>query len=140
MLQILRNYSLAFVLFFLPINTHSYEFDVKEVENNIFVHFGVHEDANKLNSGDICNIGFIIGKKSVLVVDPGGTPKIAEKLIEQIKKKTILPISHVVITHGVSRRKCEDRTSCGGRGSCRCRSTRARRLQQPLPVGCRGEL
>tara|TARA_E500000178_G_scaffold221835_1_gene218822 strand:- start:430 stop:1356 length:927 start_codon:yes stop_codon:yes gene_type:complete len=100
MLQILRNYSLTLILFFLPINTHSYDFEVKEVENNIFVHFGVHEDANKLNNGDICNIGFIIGKKSVLVVDPGGTPKIAEKLIEQIKKKTKLPISHVVITHG----------------------------------------
>jgi len=72
---------------------------VEEIAEGIFVHFGKHEDANKSNKGDIANIGFIIGEKSIMVVDTGGTKLIGKKLLEKIKAISNLPISHVIITH-----------------------------------------
>ena len=64
--------------------TKSFSFSVEEVADKIYVHFGFQEDANKINKGDISNIGFIIGDKSILVIDTGGTPSIGEALYKKI--------------------------------------------------------
>jgi len=74
-------------------------FELKEVAEGVFVHFGTHEDANKSNRGDIANIGFILGKRSIMVIDTGGTKIIGQRLLEKIKTISNLPISHIVITH-----------------------------------------
>ena len=66
----------------------------------MFVHYGKHEDSNHQNLGDIANVSFLIGEKSVMVVDTGGSPAIGKEIIKEIKKKTSKPISHLVITHG----------------------------------------
>ncbi len=95
-----QSYKVFIFFIIFPIFAFTSEFKVTEIADDFFVHFGIQEDSNKFNKGDICNIGFIVGKKSVMVIDTGGTLKIAEKLIEQIRLKTKLPISHVVITHG----------------------------------------
>lgn len=72
---------------------------VTEVAPGIYVHQGVHEDLNEGYHGDICNIGFIIGKSSVAVIDSGGTLTIGQQLREAIRQVTDLPISHVINTH-----------------------------------------
>ena len=72
----------------------------KEVQPGIFVHLGKHEEINNHNKGDICNISFIIGEKSVLVIDSGASSKIAEMVQKEIRKITNLPINHLIITHG----------------------------------------
>tara|TARA_B100000989_G_scaffold95426_1_gene69395 strand:- start:1183 stop:2112 length:930 start_codon:yes stop_codon:yes gene_type:complete len=101
MLKILLSFSfLTLISYLKPQSLQSSEFSISEVDDNIFVHFGVQEDSNKTNKGDIANIGFIVGEKSVLVIDTGGTEKIAKNLLNKIREKTSLPISHVVITHG----------------------------------------
>ena len=102
MLQIQLSYRLLIVtLFFFSTNfCLANSFNISEVEENIFLHYGVHEDSSIKNQGDIANIGFIVGKKSVLIIDTGGTLEIAKNLLETVKNKTPLPISHVVITHG----------------------------------------
>lgn len=102
MLQIQLSYRLLIVtLFFFSTNfCLANSFNISEVEENIFLHYGVHEDSSIKNQGDIANIGFIVGKKSVLIIDTGGTLEIAKNLLETVKNKTSLPISHVVITHG----------------------------------------
>ena len=41
---------------------------MREIDDKIFVHFGAQEDSNVANKGDIANIGFIVGEKSVLVI------------------------------------------------------------------------
>ena len=87
------------ILLFLLSSNKSLSFEVEEIAKGIFVHFGKHEDANKSNKGDIANIGFIIGEKSIMVVDTGGTKLIGKKLLEKIKAISNLPISHVIITH-----------------------------------------
>ena len=79
--------------------TKSFSFSLEEVVDKIYVHFGFQEDANKINKGDISNIGFIVGDKSILVIDTGGTPSIGEALYKKINDISSLPISYVVITH-----------------------------------------
>jgi len=77
----------------------SESFEVEEIDKGVYVHYGVHEDANNENKGDIANIGFIIGEKSIMVIDTGGTPQIGKELLQVIRKTSTLPVTHIVITH-----------------------------------------
>ena len=86
-----------FLFFFIFKN--SYSFEINEVAKGLFVHFGEQEDSNFKNNGDIANIGFIVGSKSIAVIDTGGTPEIGMKLLEKIRETSSLPISHIIITH-----------------------------------------
>ena len=88
-----------FFLYFLIIPADSFSFNINEVAEGVFVHYGMQEDTNSINKGDIANIGFILGKKSIMVIDTGGTKEIGEKLFANIRKISQLPISHIVITH-----------------------------------------
>lgn len=72
---------------------------VKEIAPGIYVHHGLHEDLAEGYHGDICNIGFIVGKNSVAVIDSGGTFNIGQQLREAIHAVTSLPVSHVINTH-----------------------------------------
>lgn len=70
-----------------------------EVGRGIFVRTGPHEEAAPANSGGIANIGFIIGRDSVLITDSGGSRADGERLREEIRNRTDKPIRHVLITH-----------------------------------------
>lgn len=72
---------------------------VAEVAPGVFVHAGVHEDANRENRGDIANIGFIVGRAGVAVVDTGNTRELGERLRAAVHARTDLPILYVVNTH-----------------------------------------
>lgn len=65
----------------------------------IFVHHGAHEDIDTGYSGDICNIGFIVGSKGVAVIDSGGSHKLGQRLREAVRQVTDLPILYVINTH-----------------------------------------
>ena len=45
------------------------------------------------------NSGVIIGDESVMVIEAQATPRLAGKVIEEIRKVTDKPISHLVLTH-----------------------------------------
>ena len=45
------------------------------------------------------NSGVIIGDESVMIVEAQATPRLAHKVIEQVRQVTAKPISHVVLTH-----------------------------------------
>lgn len=70
-----------------------------EVAPGIFVHHGMHGLSATANAGDICNIGFIVGAKSVAVVDSGGSWRVGAGLRAAIARVTSLPVSHVINTH-----------------------------------------
>lgn len=72
---------------------------IQEIAPGIYVHHGVHEDLAEGYHGDICNIGFIVGKNTVAVIDSGGSFKIGQQLREAIRSVTPLSISHVINTH-----------------------------------------
>lgn len=72
---------------------------VTEVTSGIFVHFGNHELPNKTNHGAIANIGFIVGKSCVAVIDTGGNPEQGYALKKAIEKTTDKPVCYVINTH-----------------------------------------
>jgi quinoprotein relay system zinc metallohydrolase 2 len=65
------------------------------------IHFrrGVDEDASATNNDAIANIGFIVGRESVCVMDPGGSVLDGQNLRAAIRKVTKLPIRYVVLSH-----------------------------------------
>ena len=88
------------VLFFFIFNfKNGLSFEINQVAEGLYVHFGEQNDSNEKNKGDIANIGFIVGSKSIAVIDTGGTPEIGERLLKKIKETSSLPISHIIITH-----------------------------------------
>jgi len=59
----------------------------------------VDEDASPANEGAIANIGFIVGREAVAVMDPGGSLIDGERLRAHIRQATKLPIRYVVLSH-----------------------------------------
>ena len=98
--KIKMSFSLLYIIIFFFLSYRNcLSFEVEEVVDGLFVHFGKQEDSNTINKGDIANIGFIIGSKSIAVIDTGGTPEIGKSLLKKIKETSSLPISHIIITH-----------------------------------------
>ncbi|MEP7242337.1 MAG: quinoprotein relay system zinc metallohydrolase 2 [Gammaproteobacteria bacterium] len=74
-------------------------FAVDEVAPGLFIRHGLDEDATVANAGAIANIGFIVGRQSVAVFDPGGSLNDGQRLRATLRKVTKLPIRHVVMSH-----------------------------------------
>ena len=72
---------------------------VSEVAPGVFVHQGPYEDFSPANGGGIANLGFVIGERSVAVIDSGGSLRQGRALLGAIRARTQLPISHVILTH-----------------------------------------
>ncbi|HEX6958330.1 MAG TPA: quinoprotein relay system zinc metallohydrolase 2 [Ferrovibrio sp.] len=72
---------------------------VRQVVPGIFVHRGLHEEATPGNVGGIANIGFIVGRDSVGVIDTGGSFQEGQALLAAIRRITDLPIRYVINTH-----------------------------------------
>ena len=75
------------------------QFEVREIADGVYLHYGVHEQINVNNKGDISNIGFIIGEESVAVIDTGGSRQVGENLKHEISRITDLPVRYVILTH-----------------------------------------
>lgn len=80
-------------------SSHAAALSLQQPAPGIYVHHGAHEDIDTGYSGDICNIGFIVGSKGVAVIDSGGSLKIGRQLREAIRQVTDLPILYVINTH-----------------------------------------
>lgn len=70
-----------------------------EVAPGIHVRHGVTEDASAGNFDAIANLGFIIGRDAVAVIDPGGSLHDGRRLRLAIRARTELPIRYVVLSH-----------------------------------------
>jgi quinoprotein relay system zinc metallohydrolase 2 len=74
-------------------------FALREIAPGIHVRRGLDEEATPGNADAIANAGFIIGQRSVLVFDPGGSLADGAALRAAIRERTSLPVSHVVMSH-----------------------------------------
>lgn len=75
------------------------DFEMRQVTEGIYVHHGQHLDIDEGYQGDICNLGVIIGKEAIAVIDTGGSKHTGEEWLQAIRKISTLPIRYVINTH-----------------------------------------
>jgi glyoxylase-like metal-dependent hydrolase (beta-lactamase superfamily II) len=71
---------------------------IQVAKNTYFVQ-GVPEIGSSQNQNFISNAGFVITSSGVVVIDALGSPVLAEKLLNEIKKITNLRVIAVIVTH-----------------------------------------
>jgi quinoprotein relay system zinc metallohydrolase 2 len=71
----------------------------QEVAPGIQIRRGVDEDVSVSNDDAIANIGFIIGRDAVAVLDAGGSLNDGRRLRASIRQATELPIRYVLMSH-----------------------------------------
>ncbi len=72
---------------------------VTEIAPGVFVYHGAYEIAAPVNGGAIANLGFIIGRDAVAVIDSGGTAQQGQRLKAAVRARTDKPIRYVINTH-----------------------------------------
>ncbi len=72
---------------------------VQNVASGDYVHFGQIALTTPENEGDIANLGVIIGRDAVAVVDTGGSVSVGRRLLLAVRRLTPLPIRYVINTH-----------------------------------------
>jgi quinoprotein relay system zinc metallohydrolase 2 len=74
-------------------------FLIKPVADGDYAHFGQVALTSPANVGDIANIGVVIGRDAVAVVDTGGSMQVGQALLAAIHLITAKPIRYVINTH-----------------------------------------
>jgi quinoprotein relay system zinc metallohydrolase 2 len=74
-------------------------FNLSEPKPGVFVHVGRPLPLDAPGHDDIANIGFIVGKKCVAVIDTGGSVGIGRELRAAVASRTALPVCYVINTH-----------------------------------------
>lgn len=72
---------------------------VTEVAPGVFVYQAPYQLLAPSNQGAIANVGFVVGRDSVAVIDTGNSRQAGERLLAAVRAKTSLPIAYVVNTH-----------------------------------------
>ena len=76
-----------------------YSLTPEQIADGVYIFWVRQEPLTRENGGNIANTGFIVGNKSVLVLDTGPTQLYAEEMIAAIRTVTNLPIRHAIVTH-----------------------------------------
>jgi quinoprotein relay system zinc metallohydrolase 2 len=75
------------------------DFNLTQVAPGVYVHHGRMVSVEEPGRDDVANIGFIIGRNCVAVIDTGGSVRVGELLRQAIHRTTDVPICYVINTH-----------------------------------------
>nr|WP_203236364.1 quinoprotein relay system zinc metallohydrolase 2 [Methylobacterium crusticola] len=72
---------------------------VQEVAPGVFVYAAPYALAGRDNAGAIANVGFVVGREAVAVIDTGGSLAAGRRLLAALRRTTPLPVRYVINTH-----------------------------------------
>ena len=72
---------------------------VRQIADGVFAFQGADELMTAANEGAICNLGVVVGKDAVAVIDSGGSLIEAQAFIAAVGKITAKPVRFLVNTH-----------------------------------------
>ena len=73
--------------------------DLQPVAPGVHVHFGASHQMEETADGRIANLGVIVGRDAVAVIDAGVSRAQGQDLYVAIRRLTDLPVRHLVLTH-----------------------------------------
>lgn len=71
----------------------------RQVSPHTWAWIGPYDAPSRENRGFRMNLGFVVGKEAVAVIDSGYSPQMAEVMLGQIRQQTPLPVRYVVNTN-----------------------------------------
>ena len=96
-----KYYLITFALLLLasPAFATSWLPQPKKVSEHAWAWIGPYEAPSKTNHGFRMNMGFVVGKDAVAVIDSGYSPDMAREMLVQIRSITSLPVRYVINTN-----------------------------------------
>ncbi|MBI3188078.1 MAG: MBL fold metallo-hydrolase [Gammaproteobacteria bacterium] len=91
--------TIALMLFITPAFAANWLPKPAKVSEHAWAWIGPYEAPSKANHGFRMNMGFVVGKEAVAIIDSGYTPEMAREMLIQIRHITSLPVRYVINTN-----------------------------------------
>jgi quinoprotein relay system zinc metallohydrolase 2 len=83
----------------VPLSAQPGVFAVQQIADGDYAHFGEVAMTTIDNAGDIANIGIVVGRDAVAIIDTGGSVAVGQELRAAIRRLTDKPLRYVINTH-----------------------------------------